>query len=234
MEIKKSPKADLQQYKSIFFLLGLCITLGLCYVVFNWKTTYELDTEITQATGPIVEQEVIPMTQQQEQKPELPPPPQAPKVVTKINLVQRDVDLNDDIDPFNTELNEDQGVDIYEWTDGGDDEEEVAEEEIFFIVEEMPSFQGGDLNTFRTFVQKRCRFPEAAAEAGIQGKVQLTFVVEKDGSVSGVKVLRGVDPLLDNEAIRVVKGSPKWSPGKQRGKPARVRYTIPVVFYLQS
>ncbi len=233
MEIKKTPKADLQQYKSTFFLIGLCLTLGVCYVIFNWQTRYELDEDITMASGPVIEQEEIPMTQQEEQQPEA-APPQAPKVITKINLVEREVDLDSDIDPFNTELDENQGVDITEWTDEGGEEEEAAEEEIFVIVEEMPSFQGGNIDTYRKWVQSHCRYPEAAAEMGIQGKVNVAFVVEKDGSVSNIKILRGVDPLLDKEAIRVIKSSPKWSPGKQRGKPARVRYSIPVVFYLQS
>ncbi len=233
MEVKKSPRVDLQRYKATFFLTGLVMTLCSVLLVFNCERRDTLDTEIIQTRGPEVEQEVIPMTTQEEEL-QVPPPPEAPKIITKINLVDHEVNLDDNVDPFDTELDEDQGVDIYEWKDEGPAEDEVDEDAVFFIVEEMPKFQNGDLNTFRRWVASRLRYPEIAAEGGLQGKVQIKFVVERDGSVTNVKVVRGVDPLLDNEAMRVVKQSPKWTPGKQRGKPARVGYTIPVVFYLRS
>ncbi len=233
MEVKKSPKADLQGYKPTFFLTGLVVTLCCVLLIFNCERQETLDTEIIETQGPAIEQEVIPMTMQDEPPP-VQAPPEAPKVITKINLVDHEVDLDDDVDPFDTELDEDQGVDIYEWKDEEEEEEEVDEDAIFFIVEEMPKFQNGDLNKFRHWVASRLRYPEAAAAVGLQGKVQIKFVVERDGSVTNVKVVRGVDPLLDEEALRVVKQSPKWTPGKQRGKPARVGYTIPVVFYLRS
>lgn len=173
------------------------------------------------------------MTQQEEQKPEM-APPEAPKIISRINLVEREVNLDADFDPFNTELNEGTAVDPYEYTETVQEEQEVEEEEVFYFVEEMPSFRGGGLEAFRQYVKENTRYPEAAAEVGIQGKVQVAFVVEPDGSVGKVRVVRSVDPILDKEAVRVVKSSPKWTPGKQRGKPARVGYTIPVVFFLQS
>ncbi|MGP1461574.1 MAG: energy transducer TonB [Bacteroides sp.] len=232
MEIKKAPSVDLQYYKGIFFLGGLNLALLVCLLLFNWRSRYEYDQEITNQTAVIVEQEEIPMTQQQEQKPEM-APPEAPKIISKINLVDRQVNLEADFDPFNTELNEGTSVDVYEYQEPVE-EAEVEEEEVFFFVEEMPSFRGGGLEAFRQYVKENTRYPEAAAEVGIQGKVQVAFVVEPDGSVGRVKVVRSVDPILDKEAVRVVKSSPKWTPGKQRGKPARVGYTIPVVFFLQS
>ncbi len=232
MEIKKSSKADLQRYKSVFLLFGLIISISICLAAFNWKTSYKVDEEIALAPTAITEQEVIPMTQQQEQQQEI-AKPEAPKLINQINIVNREVNLNDDFDPFANEMNENTATEIYEYT-GGSEETEVEEEEILYIVEEMPSFQGGTLEKFREFVQKNTRYPEEAAREGIQGKVIMSFVVEPSGEVSRVKVLRGVDPLLDREAIRVIKSSPKWSPGKQRGKPARVAYTIPVVFYLRN
>lgn len=230
MEIKKAPRADLQRYRTIFLLCGMIIAIGVCLIAFNWKSSYELDQDITNAPVAIVEQEEIPMTQQEEQKPDL-PKPEAPKIITRINIVQREVKLDSEVDPFDTEMDENTAVDPIEYT-GDSGEKEVEEEEIFYFVEEMPSFQGGDLNKFRDYVQSNCKYPEAATETGIQGKVQVAFVVEPNGTVSNVRVLRGVDPLLDKEAVRVIKNSPKWTPGKQRGKPARVGYTIPVVFFL--
>lgn len=114
--------------------------------------------------------------------------------------------------------------------------EEVQEEkveEVFLVVEEMPSFGSGDANDFRAYVSSNMKYPEVAAENGIQGRVFVQFVVEADGRLTNVKVIRGVDPALDKEAVRVVEASPKWNPGKQRGKPVRVSFTFPITFVLQ-
>lgn len=100
----------------------------------------------------------------------------------------------------------------------------------FFEVEVMPSFKGGDIGKFRDWVGKRTNYPQAAYDNKIRGKVFLTFIVERDGSVSNVSVVKGVDPLLDNEALKVISESPRWSPGLQRGQPVRVRFSIPVIF----
>ena len=105
-------------------------------------------------------------------------------------------------------------------------------EEPLFIVEVMPTFKGGDLNKFRDWVGKRTKYPEAAITNKIRGTVFLTFIVEKDGSVSNVTVIKGVHPLLDEEAVKAISESPKWSPGLQRGQPVRVRFQIPLEFYV--
>jgi len=102
----------------------------------------------------------------------------------------------------------------------------IETDEPFFLVEVMPSFKGGDINKFREWVQKRTNYPQAAIEAGIQGKVYLTFIIEPDGAVSNVTVVKGVAPIIDNEAIKAIQSSPKWSPGLQRGQPVRVRYSM--------
>ena len=105
-------------------------------------------------------------------------------------------------------------------------------DEPFFLVEVMPSFKGGDINKFREWVQKRTNYPQAAVDNRIQGKVYLTFIVEKDGSVSNVTVVKGVDPIIDNEAVKAIQASPKWSPGLQRGQPVSVRYSMSSEFYV--
>lgn len=110
-------------------------------------------------------------------------------------------------------------------------EEDVRDDAVFTIVEEMPRFRGGDIDTFIEYVNREVVYPEEAAEYGIQGKVTVSFIVERDGSISNVKILGGVESSLDREAARVVKESPKWKPGLQQGKPARVSYKIPVEFY---
>ena len=114
----------------------------------------------------------------------------------------------------------------------GSDEEAISgqdgieSDEPFFLVEVMPSFRGGDINKFREWVQKRTNYPQAAIEAGLQGKVYMTFIIEPDGSVSNVTVVKGVAPLIDNEAVKAIQASPRWSPGLQRGQPVRVRYSM--------
>ena len=102
----------------------------------------------------------------------------------------------------------------------------------FFLVEVMPTFRGGDVNKFCEWVKRRTNYPQAAIDAKIQGTVFITFIVEKDGSVSNVAILKGVHPLLDNEAVKAISESPRWSPGLQRGQPVRVRYQIPLNFSL--
>ena len=110
--------------------------------------------------------------------------------------------------------------------------EEVTEE-IFFIVEDMPSFQGKGLSGFRDWVMKQLEYPEIAAKKGIEGEVFVQFVVDKNGDVKNVVLMRGADPLLDAEALRVVKTSPQWKPGKQRGQVVNVAFTFPIKFVLQ-
>jgi protein TonB len=108
----------------------------------------------------------------------------------------------------------------------------MATDEPFFLVEVMPSFRGGDINRFREWVQKRTNYPQEALNKKIQGRIFLTFIIEPDGSVSNVNIVKGVDPLIDNEAVKAIEGSPKWSPGLQRGQPVRVRYSLWLSFVI--
>ncbi len=111
--------------------------------------------------------------------------------------------------------------------------EEVDEEEVFFVVEDMPKFKGANLSSFRTFVHNNLDYPKIAKENGVSGRVFVQFDIDTIGKVVNVVVVRGVDPSLDKEAVRVVKSSPLWEPGKQRGKPVKVRFTFPIAFQLQ-
>ncbi len=229
MELKKNPKVNLENWKTIFVEVGLVLALGVILAAFEWTSSDGINTDFAQSQEVVVEEEMMPITQQEEVKP--PPPPEPVKqVIEMINIVDDDVDISDDLDLFENEFSEDVSVKIVEFSY---EEKEAEEEEIFVIVEHMPSFQGGDLNKFRDFVNKNLKYPEIAAENGIQGRVILSFVVEANGTLSNVRVLRGVDPAIDKEAIRVVESSPKWSPGQQRGKPVRVSFNMPIIFVLQ-
>ncbi|MGC9470664.1 MAG: energy transducer TonB [Bacteroidales bacterium] len=229
MEVKKSEKADLEKRKGLFLELGLVIVLSIVLIAFEWTSRDLGNTDIMMVGDEALEEEIIPITRQEQPEPQKPPEP--PKVTEILNIVDDDVELDDELILEDMEVTQDTEIEIIEFE--GEEEEEVEEQQIFFIVEDMPSFQGKGQEGFREWIQQNLRYPEIAAENGISGRVFVRFVVEPDGSVSNVEVVRGVDPALDAEAVRVVSSSPKWEPGKQRGKPVRVAYTFPIVFVLQ-
>ena len=229
MEIKKTEKANLENKKLLFTEIGLIISLLIVFIAFEWTQAEVTVSNLEDTTEVITEEEIIPITQETP-----PPPPSAPKIPIlsdQIDIVDDEIELEDDMF-MNLEDNADLGVEIMDYVEV---EEEVVEEEAipFQLVEEKPSFQGGDANQFSKWVNTRLVYPEIAKENGVQGRVTLQFTVEKDGSVTKVKVLRGVDPSLDKEAVRVVSMSPKWKPGKQRDRAVPVTYTFPVIFQLR-
>ena len=230
MEIKKTPKADLENKKALFMEIGLAVVLLIVLVAFEWSSSEK--QEVMDLTGQqqVIEEEIIPITQEQQQAP--PEMPKTPVLSDVIDIVDDDVEVADDLF-VNTEDDASLGVEIMEYHTEVV-EEEVEEEAIpFAFVEEKPKFQGGDANTFSKWVNSKLVYPEIAKENGIQGRVTLQFTVNTDGSVSNVIVLRGVDSSLDKEAVRIVSQSPKWTPGRQRERPVKVTYTFPVIFKLQ-
>lgn len=229
MEVKKNDNANLEKRKGIFLQLGLVISISLCLIAFEWTTGTKDDNPFDTGEEEVIEEEMIPITEMQEPEPEA--PPEVPKTTEIFEIVEDDVAIENEILFEDDETDFDDEIQMYDFEVTEEQEEE--EEEIFVVVEDMPTFRGGDVNKFRNWVQQRVKYPQIAAENGIQGKVFLMFVVEPDGSVSNVTIMRGVDPALDNEAIRVVESSPKWAPGKQRGAPVRVRFSITVNFQLQ-
>jgi protein TonB len=226
MEEKKSPKANLENKKLMFMQIGLIISLIIAWLAFEHKSydKREIDPSLLRQTE-VVEEEMVEITKQEEPKPQ---PVEVPKQTTQLEIVQDDVEV-EDIE-INAEV--DQQEVIEEYVPVEVEEEDVQEQEIFQIVEEMPSYPGGE-GKLMEYVAKNIKYPQIARETGIQGRVFVGFVVEPDGSVSNVKVLRGIGGGCDEEAMRVVKGMPKWKPGKQRGKAVRVSYMLPVNFKLQ-
>jgi protein TonB len=226
MEEKKSPKANLENKKLMFMQIGMIISLLIAWLAFEHKSydKREIDPSLLRQTE-VVEEEMVEITKQEEQKPQ---PVEVPKQTTQLEIVQDDVEV-EDIE-INAEV--DQQEVIEEYVPVEVEEEEVQEQEIFQIVEEMPSYPGGEQKLME-YVAKNIKYPQIARETGIQGRVFVGFVVEPDGSVSNVKVLRGIGGGCDEEAMRVVKSMPKWKPGKQRGKAVRVSYMLPVNFKLQ-
>ena len=229
MEIKKSEKASLENKKLLFVEIGLVVSLAITLFAFEWTSTETETALLEDNTEVLIEEEII-----STQMDTPPPPPAAPKIPVlsdQIDIVDDEIEIEDDMF-MNLEDDASLGVEIMDYVEV---EEEVVEEEAipFQLVEEKPSFQGGDANQFSKWVNSRLVYPEIAKENGVQGRVTLQFTVEKDGSVTKVRVLRGVDPSLDKEAVRVVSMSPKWKPGKQRDRAVPVTYTFPVIFQLR-
>lgn len=227
MEVKKTDKANLEKKRGMFLQLGYVIVLGLVLLAFEWGTRPSELNSLGELGDMDLEEEIIPITRQQNEPPPPPPPPQTTEV---INIVEDDVEIEDELILDDTEADQDDVIEIVEFEE---EEEEVNEMEVFFVVEDMPTFQGQSSDAFRIYIQKNLKYPTIAAENGISGRVFVQFDVDPQGKITNVLVVRGVDPSLDKEAVRVVKSSPKWSPGKQRGRPVRVRFTFPIVFQLQ-
>ena len=230
MEEKKSKKANLENKKLLFIEVGLCFSLFVTLAAFQWGTRDANVSVLEEETQMIEEEEIIPITQETP-----PPPPETPKIPVlsdQIDIIDDDIIVDDDLF-MNLEDDANLGVEIGDYIE--EVQEEVIEEEAipFQLVETRPSFNGGDANEFSKWVNSRLEYPEIAKENGVQGRVTLQFTVEKDGSVTNVKVVRGVDPSLDKEAVKVVSSSPKWTPGKQRDRAVRVTYTFPVIFQLR-
>ncbi|MBP5797175.1 MAG: energy transducer TonB [Bacteroidales bacterium] len=224
MEEKKSPKANLENKKLMFTQIGLIISLAVAWVVFEIKSYDKREFADIDRTVEIVEEEMVEITKQ-EQKPQ---PVEVPKQTTQIQVVEDDVEVED----IEINADVDQNEVIEEYVAPEVEEEEVVEAEVFTIVEEMPEYPGG-LNKLTDYLSKNIKYPQMARESGIQGRVFVNFVVEPDGSVSNVNVMRSLGGGCDEEAVRVVKAMPKWKPGRQRGKAVRVSYILPIVFKLQ-
>ena len=228
MELKKNPKADLEKRRGLYLEIGLVVILVAALVAFNVKSYDQEQVEVTQRTAIDEVEDIVIQTQQEELPP--PPPPEAPEVVTELNIIEDDAKSDNEIGIVNAEVT-DKTENIEITPVVVEQEEEEDEQVIFQVVENDPEFPGG-LEAMYKFLAQNIKYPQLARETNITGKVYVTFVVEKDGSVSNARVLRDIGGGCGAEAIRVVKSMPKWTPGKQRGKAVRVQYNLPVNFNL--
>jgi protein TonB len=224
MDVKKSPKASLEDKKVFFLMLGFVMVLSFLYIGLEWTQSDVTVYEVNDASF-LVEDELDVIQTAQDNPP--PPPPPAPEVVEVLNVVENNVETQS-IDISTEENNKEIVISAPVAAPIEEEEDKV----IFQVVEKMPTFPGGDAELFK-FLGNNVKYPVIAQENGIQGRVICQFVVNRDGSIVDVEVVRSVDPSLDKEAIRVIKSMPKWSPGQQRGKAVRVKYTLPVNFKLQ-
>ncbi len=221
---KKADKADLERKKGIFFQLGLVIVLTITLIAFEWTSRSQTVSSLGTIVNMNLTEEIIPITRQQEVAP--PPPPVSPKVTDVLNIVEDNVQIKDELIVDDAESDQQMEIDIVDFSEG----EEVLDEEIFFVVEDMPSFMGKGQEGFREWIARNLKYPETAAKKGIGGRVYVQFAVNSKGEVVDAVVIKGVDPALDQEAVRVIMSSPKWEPGRQRGKPVKVQFTFPINF----
>lgn len=223
MELKKNPNLELSKYRTLFFSIGLTISFGLVLIVFEWKSIDNSSIVSLENTALFEEVlEDVPITQQ------APPPPpkiQQPKIieVPDEEEIEESIEIDLDIELTVESVVEDLVIE--------NAPEEEATDEIFSIVEKMPSFPGGTPE-FYNFIAKNLKYPRRAQKAKVEGKVVLRFVVEENGDVSQVEVLKGIGFDCDEEAVRVLLASPDWIPGQQRGKNVKVRVMVPLTFDL--
>ena len=237
MEIKKSKKADLEKTKGTSMLIGYIVALAVMFAAFEWTTRDYVETEpVVYAAYAPMEEEIVPITQPIFTAAP-PPPADAPQVAEILDIVENDEEIVEEKIETSESTTEAISGPVAQVSGpvatGPVVVEEASDEgEIFQVVEQMPEFPGG-MQALMAYLSKNIKYPSVAQDNGIQGRVLVSFVVNKDGSIVDPEVIKSVDAALDKEAMRVIKAMPKWNPGKQRGKPVRVKYTVPVLFRLQ-
>ena len=227
MEIKKNPKVDVENKRVMLLEIGLAVALLAVIAVFLY-TPREYRVEQVDMQQAVVEEEITEITRQDQKPPEPPKRTEITVITDILNIVTNDEKISTNVDfaEFAEDVEIVQQVAV--------EEENLEDDQPFVKVEQMPSFMGGDLLTFRNWVQSKVRFPQIAQENGISGRVLLMFVIERDGTLTNIQVLQTPDSSLSDEAIRVLKTSPKWTPGKQRNQSVRVKYTLPIDFRIQN
>ncbi|QLG44544.1 energy transducer TonB [Costertonia aggregata] len=234
MELKKNPKADLRRNSSLYFVIGLAVVMALIYGALEWKTyddnnDYDISLNVEDQLD-----EEVPMTEQIKTPPP-PPPPAAPEV---IEVVEDEEEVEETVIESTETSQEDEVMEVE------DVEVEEVEEDVdvpFAVIEDVPVFPGCESASnkracfqemMNKHIRKNFRYPEIAQEMGVQGRVSVMFVIQKDGSIGGVR-MRGPDKNLEKEAARIISKLPKMTPGKQRGRAVRVPFSIPINFKLQ-
>jgi len=227
MEKKKSDKVSQEKNRSMFIQIGFIVALSIILIAFEWTSNTINDSDSMTYINDIEFEEQMVATKREEPKP---PEVKQPEIKTVIEIVEDDIEIDD---AFDFDMEADDNTE-YNFVMDDDEGEEIIEEVTpFYIVEDMPTFNGGDMGEFWKYAMGEIRYPEVAAENGVSGTVYMQFTVSTSGRVTDVKVIKGVHPDLDEESIRVIKNSPKWTPGKQRGRTVPVIMSLPMKFILQ-
>ena len=229
LEVKKTADANLDLNKTTWMFMGFVLVFALLFVAFEWTATERKHSGEIVSAGILLEEEImIPITMPE--KKVVPPPPQAKQITEILEIVEDDAEIEE------SELaSVEETGEVVEIADVGNVvvEDPVEEETIHQVVEQMPEFPGG-MQALMKYLQQNINYPRISRENGSQGRSFIAFVVNTDGSIQAVEVMKSSsDVYLDKEAVRVVTGMPKWNPGKQAGKAVRVRFTLPVTFRLK-
>ncbi len=228
MEIKKSEHADLEKVKTTSLLIGFVMVLALHFVALEWtQRDRKMDTGEVYAGEISLEEEMIPITLPEQKT--VPPQVTTVSIAEVIEIVDDEADFEEVI--TKSEQDQTEFIDITEIPNVIVAPDEPDEEVLFQVVEKMPEFPGGNA-ALNAYLKKNIKYPQICRENNIQGRVLIQFIVNKDGSIVEPEVMKSVNPYLDNEAIRVISTMPKWTPGEQRGKTVRVKFTVPVNFKL--
>ena len=234
MQPKKSEKVDLTKNSSLYFVIGLAVVLFISWQAIEWKT-YKRTYDYEALNVDDDDDEEIPITEQiKVPPPPPPPPPPAPEI---IEIVEDEEEVEETVIE-STETNEEEIIEIVEV-----EEEELDIDVPFAVIEDVPIFPGCERvkksdrrdcfqEKMNKHIRKNFRYPEIAQEMGIQGRVYVNFIIAKDGKITNIR-MRGPDKNLENEAQRIISRLPSMIPGKQRGRPVRVPFSIPITFRLQ-
>lgn len=227
MKPKKNPNVDVNRLRTVLLEVGLIAALLVVIAAFLYTPREVTVEKIDMNYGP-VEEQITEITRQDQKPPEPPKKTQITVITDILNIVTNDTQIDTSVDfaEFDADVEIVQSVAV--------DDENIEEDQPFLKVEEMPSFQGGDIQTFRNWVMGKIRYPSIAQENHISGRVIVQFVIERDGVLTNIRVLQTPDQSLSDEAVRVLKLSPKWKPGRQRNQTVRVMYNLPVDFRIQE
>ena len=225
MEIKKSNKANLENKRGIFLQIGFVFALSTALVAFEWATPESELKMLADYASVDYEEEIIPVTTPEKNRTK----PEPPKPVFEINIMDNNELLEEDLNIISLEIDGKSTIEIPELPDEPDE----PDPGIFVRVEQMPQFRNGGEEKFRQYVVSKLRFPPEAAEMNLSGRITVKFVIDENGNLTNTEIVRGIDPLLDNEVLKVINASPKWEPGKQRNIPVKVMFYFPIVFKLQ-
>ena len=228
MELKKNKKYDLEQRRPLFFGIGMIVSLSLTILAFEWKSPIDPVVD----AQPVVDEPWYFIEEPKVTKHEI---PELPKPKVEKQIISAAVDIKEVEELSQTLEVEDPIVDIETTINDAIESEpafvEKAPETEFDVVENMPEFPGGD-EALLSFIAQNIRYPKTAQRLGIEGRVTLSYVIDKDGSITNIEIIKGIGAGCDEEAIRVLKLLPNYSPGKQRGVPVKVKMRLPVHFKL--
>ncbi|SNS44552.1 outer membrane transport energization protein TonB [Ekhidna lutea] len=229
MELKKNKKYELESKRPMFFGIGMIVSLSLTLVAFEWRSPIDPVVETT----PVIEEPWYVLEEPKVTKQEI---PELPKPKVKKQVISAAVEIKE-VEKLTKAIEQDKlEIDVQRAIDDAVSSEplkiEVIDDTPFDVVEEMPEFPGGDA-ALLGFIAKNIKYPKAAQRIGVEGRVTLAFVIDESGAITNIEVIRGIGAGCDEEAIRVLKLLPNYSPGKQRGVPVKVRMRLPVNFQLQ-